>query len=99
MGRIYDTAEFRALPRERCVVHDLIGGECAGPIGRHHVWPIELGGDPRGRTIESCARHHPMLEALARRVYSIPEYRRCPHVHPTLEGRLACERRLNAVAV
>lgn len=97
-GRIYDRAFFRALPREGCIVHELFGTECAGEIGRHHVHPISLGGPEDGPTVPSCARHHPMLEALARRVYGTPEYRRCPHAHRTLEGRMACERRLNANA-
>jgi len=98
MGRVYDTAAFRALPRERCVIHELLGTECRGPVARHHVHPVELGGDPEGRTVECCARHHPMLEALARRVYSHEQTypRRCPHYHPTRAGREACERRLNA---
>lgn len=99
MGRIYDTAAFRALPRERCAVHELLGGECSGPIARHHVWPVELGGDPHGRTVESCARHHPMLEALARRVYGLREPRRCPHRHVTREARERCEARLNGANV
>lgn len=98
MGRIYDTAAFRALPRNRCIVHELFGTECAGDISRHHVHPVSLGGAEDGKTVESCSRHHPMLEALARRVYGTPEYRRCRHVHPTREGREACDRRRNAMA-
>jgi hypothetical protein len=98
MGRIYDTSAFRSLPRERCAVHELIGTDCAGPISRHHVHPVALGGGELGRTVQCCSRHHPMLEALARRAYGAPGYRRCPHAHPTQEGRLACERRLNPVA-
>jgi hypothetical protein len=98
MGRIYDTVAFRALPRERCIVHELFGADCAGAIARHHVHPVSLGGPEDGPTVECCARHHTMLEALARRVYGVPEYRRCPHAHRTQEGRLACEQRLNAAA-
>lgn len=96
MGRIYDKASFRALPRERCAVWELIGGECSGPIAHHHVYPVSLGGAESGRTVESCAAHHPMLEALARRVYGAPRYRRCPHRHVTPEARERCEARLNA---
>ena len=94
MGRPYDTADFRALPRERCAVYELLGGECAGPIGRHHVHPLSMGGEEDGRTVEVCSTHHPMLEALARRIHGIP--RRCPHKHVTPEARAQCEARLNA---
>lgn len=96
MGRPYDTTAFRALPRERCVVVELLGGECAGPIDRHHVIPISLGGDVDGRTVACCRRHHGALEALARRIHGTHGHRRCPHYHPTRAGREACERRLNA---
>ena len=95
MGRIYDRSEFRRLPRDHCAVHELLGGNCVGPIHQHHVEPMSLGGDELGYTVPVCARHHPMLEALARRVYGTQEYRRCPHRHATAEGRRACERRLN----
>lgn len=95
MGRIYDTAAFRALPRERCAVEELIGGTCSGEIALHHVHPLSLGGEVDGRLVPCCAAHHPMLEALARRVYGLPQYRRCPHRHVTREAREACERRLN----
>ena len=97
MGRIYDTAAFRALPRERCAVYELLGGECSGPIGRHHVRPLRYAAD--GRTVEVCAVHHPMLEALARRIHGEREYRRCTHRHVTPEAREACERKLNRADV
>lgn len=96
MGRIYDTADFRALPRERCAVHELLGGDCAGAIHRHHVHPVSLDGPVDGRTIPVCASHHPMLEMLARRVWMHREPRRCPHKHVTPEARAQCEARLNA---
>jgi hypothetical protein len=98
MGRVYDTAAFRALPREHCIIHELLGTECEGAIARHHVHPLAAGGDPQGRTVPVCAVHHPQLEALARRVYGTPEWKRCPHFHPTQAGREACERRLNVSA-
>jgi hypothetical protein len=93
MARIYDKAAWRAQPRERCVVHELIGGECRGPVALHHVHHLSFGGDDDGRTVPVCSRHHPMVEALARRVH---HWRRCPHQHRTPEAREACERRLNA---
>lgn len=98
-GRIYDTARFRALPRDSCAVYELLGGECAGDVAHHHVHPLALGGDDDGRTVSVCARHHAFLEPLARKVYGTPERRRCPHFHPTQAGREACERRLNVSAV
>lgn len=73
--------------------------ECSGPVHLHHVHPLSAGGDAFGRTVEVCRRHHPMLEALARRVYGEPEWKTCPHQHRTREAREACERRLNADVV
>lgn len=99
MGRVYDRQAFRALERERCAVHDLVGGECAGPIHRHHVQPLSADGDPWGRTVEVCERHHPMLEALARRVHRVREWKRCPHNHVTADSRRRCEERLNGVRI
>lgn len=100
MGRVYDKATWRAAEREFCAVHELLGGECSGPVCLHHRVPISLGGDPDGVTVPVCHAHHPMLEALARRVhgYSERRWRTCPHQHRTLEAREACERRLNRVA-
>lgn len=94
MGRIYDRAEWRARPRDGCRIAELVGGECAGDICLHHVRPIVFGGDDE-KVVPVCARHHPMLEALVRRIYAMPEYKRCPHQHRTAEAREACERRLN----
>lgn len=92
-----DRRRWRALPRERCAVFDLIGGDCSGPISLHHIVPITAGGDEDGPVVQVCQRHHPMLEALARREYR-PQWKRCHHVHRSRESREACERRLNAVA-
>lgn len=94
----YYTSRWRGLERERCEVAELLGGECAGPIHRHHVVPMSLGGDADGETVEVCERHHPMLEALARKVHKLPEHKICPHHHRTREAREACERRLNRAA-
>jgi hypothetical protein len=93
-----DTRRWRALPRERCAVFELIGGACSGPISLHHIIPLSAGGDDDGPVVQVCQAHHPMLEALCRRVYRPVEPRRCPHHHRTREAREACERRLNAAA-
>jgi hypothetical protein len=42
--------------------------------------------------VTACARHHPMLEALRRRLLAPPP--RCRHRHPYPAGREACERRM-----
>ncbi len=98
MARVYDKAWFRALPRDACVIQELLGGNCSGPIAHHHVEPLNLGGADDGRTVPVCASHHPMLEALARRVHGSQQPRTCPHFHATAEGRAACERKLNVAA-
>jgi hypothetical protein len=59
---------------------------------------VSLGGDPAGETIMVCARHHPMLEALARKIHGLPEWKSCPHMHRSAAAREACERRLNGVS-
>lgn len=82
------------LTATRCVLADLVPGGCAGGIDWHHVYPVSAGGDPEGRTVPVCDRHHPMLESVARRILRGP--RRCSHYHPTREGREVCERRLNS---
>lgn len=94
----YYTRRWRRLPRESCEVAELFGGKCRGPIHRHHVHPLSAGGDPDGETIEVCASHHPMVEALVRKIHNLPEWKRCPHTHRTREAREDCERRLNRAA-
>lgn len=97
-GTIYSTRYWRELDRSGpCAAAELLGGECAGPIERHHVHPISLGGAPEGDTIQLCRRHHPMVEALARRIHGLEEWKRCPHQHRSLESRELCERRLNGL--
>jgi hypothetical protein len=94
----YDKRRWRRLPRTRCRVAELLGGECAGPIERHHVHPMSLGGDPQGETVEVCKRHHPMLEALARKIHGTPRWKSCPHrpgTHVYPGSREECERQLN----
>jgi len=97
---VYNTREWRELPRDgECVAEFLFGehaGPCRGLIHRHHVHP----GDPCSRTYQACAGHHPQIEAFLRRLRERAERiigrRRCPHVHLYPGAREACERRLNA---
>ena len=79
--------------RTECVFAELVPGECSGTLHWHHVHPISAGGDPDGKTVPICSRHHPQLEAVARRIL---RWRSCPHVHRSPEAREACERRLNS---
>jgi hypothetical protein len=91
MGRCYDTAAWRSLPRTRCIVERLLGdaaGDCAGPVHRHHVDPS----DPMSRTVEVCQRHHGRLHGVLGRVN---RRRVCHHRHSSRAAREACERRLN----
>ena len=81
------------LTERICALSELVPGECSGRLHEHHVMPISAGGDPNGKTVLLCQRHHPMVEALARRIL---RWRRCPHVHRSPEAREACERRLNS---
>lgn len=92
-AKVYNTQDWRELPRDgECAVAYLFGdsvGPCHGAIDRHHVDP------PNERSIQVCHRHHPMLEAARRRVVAKPEWKRCPHTHRSREARESCERRLN----
>jgi hypothetical protein len=93
----YYTKRWRELSRsEPCAIGELLGVECSGLIHRHHVHPLIAGGDPYGTTVAVCARHHPMLEALVRRVYGLRKRKTCKHQHRSREARESCERRLNA---
>jgi hypothetical protein len=90
---VYDTQAWRRLPRNYCVVDLLLGDyaePCSGLIHHHHVDPS----DPDSRTVQCCAGHHSRLHGVLRR---LERRRRCPHRHPTREGREACERRLNTL--
>jgi 5-methylcytosine-specific restriction endonuclease McrA len=104
---IYSTHRWRSIRAQaiardgsRCTVARLLGGRCSTnlPLHAHHIKPVSDGGaafdlDNVGTT---CARHHPIWEALRRRLVELrePERPRCPHVHRTREGREICERRL-----
>lgn len=99
----YDSQEWRELPRDgECVVSFLFGeeavGVCHGRIDRHHVDPE----DPESRSFQVCARHHPKVQAILRRLLNPPKWKRCPHkpgTHRYPEGKLACERSLNRDAL
>src|SRR5262245_51137319 len=93
---VYDKRSFRALPREFCLVAELLGdaaGPCSGLIHRHHLDPL----DEHSRTVPVCNGHHQRLHATLRGLYA-PEkpWKTCTHTHRYPEGREACERRLNA---
>jgi hypothetical protein len=96
MGRLYDTRAWRALPREGvCAVHTLTGDACKGSLAYHHVQPVARGGED-GPLVLLCARHHPVVEALARRLSG---WKRCPHrpgTHRYPGAKEACERSLNS---
>lgn len=93
----YNTRKWRGLSRSgTCAVGELLGTECSGRLHLHHVHPLQAGGDQFGRTVPVCEKHHPSLEALARRVWGEPEWKHCTHTHPYPGGREECERRLNA---
>jgi len=96
MGKVYDTAYWRSLPRTECALQSLLGGECSGLIGLHHLDPISEGGDPEGDLMPCCQRHHTMLHAVRRRREAKP--RRCHHRHVYPGSREACERRMNRAA-
>ena len=92
---LYNSRAWRDLPRDgTCAVSALVGGACSGPLHLHHVTPLALGGDFDSDTVLVCARHHPMVEALARRVH---RRRRCTHRHFYPGARAECERRLNDI--
>lgn len=74
------TREWRDLPRDGECVAEFLFGEAAGPchglMHRHHVRPR----DPSSRSYQACARHHPTIEALLRRLSPRP-YRRIMRNH------------------
>lgn len=92
-------ARRAALARDgnRCTVSRLLGGDCHGALHVHHITPLASGGT---HTIDNlgtvCATHHPMWEALRRKLSTLRAPRRCPHHHVHAEARRLCEQRLNA---
>ena len=108
-GTIYNTllwqlARRRALSRDgsRCTVARLLGGECSPSLDVHHIRPVSEGGAPfdQENLATVCDSHHPIWEALRRRLLAAleppapPAPVRCRHIHRTAEGRRACEARL-----
>ena len=95
MARIYDTASWEETRKRVLVLQDKCAlawlGGCAGPLHVHHV----NGREDEDSLTALCEKHHPTAERLRRWTSS---RRRCPHRHPTREGRVACERRLNRTA-
>jgi hypothetical protein len=88
---VYNKSSWRALPRDYCLVSELLGdaaGPCTGLIHHHHVNPT----DPDSRTVQCCAAHHGRVHAVLR---GLGRRKSCSHRHPTRAGREACERRLN----
>lgn len=108
MGTIYDTLQWiltsrRAIARDghRCTVARLLGGECSGKLHAHHIKPVSDGGAPYDleNVGTACASHHPVWEALRRRLLANlepqgPRVIVCRHRHPTAAGRRNCERRM-----
>lgn len=105
---VYDTLHWaiaRKLARKRdanrCTVSRLLGGDCSARLDVHHIKPVSEGGP--AYELENlatvCASHHPVWEALRRRLLAnltpVEEKPvRCRHYHPTAEGRRLCERRM-----
>lgn len=101
----YDSPEWRAFAARiverdssRCVLRRFAGGACHHVLHVHHVEPVDERPDlafDEENCVTVCATHHPMLEAFRRLVRRAGrrELPRCPHRHPTVEGRRACERK------
>jgi hypothetical protein len=90
---VYNTRSWRSLPRDYCVVSELLGdfaGPCRGLIHHHHVDPS----DADSRTVQVCSGHHPKIHAVLKGL-GRPR-RRCTHNHRYDHARRECERRLNA---
>lgn len=71
----WPAARAAALERDgaRCSVARLLGGACSPPpLHVHHLVPRREGGtDALDNLVTSCARHHPVLEALREAVRAI----------------------------
>ena len=89
-------ARVRARDADRCTISRLIGGDCSRVLHVHHLIPVSEGGAPldEDNCVTTCARHHPMLEAMRRYVLRKRTPIRCSHHHPYPHGRVECERRL-----
>lgn len=96
--RVYDSQEWRELPRDgECVVAFLFGeaaGPCRGHITRHHVDPE----DEHSRSFQVCIKHHNKVQTSLRKLLNPPRWKRCPHkpgTHRYAGAKEACERMLN----
>lgn len=93
----YNSAAWRALPRDHCIVERLFGplvGPCSGSVHRHHVDPS----DPASRTVPSCAGHHARLHVAIRALTRGEKGKRagCPHrpgTHRYPHAKRECDRR------
>lgn len=104
--QVYNSQEWRdvctrVLLRDgfRCIVSKLLGGECSPPpLHVHHIVPLADGGAPfdEDNCASVCSRHHPIWEALRRRVVEAREGKpvRCPHKHVHRLAREECEARM-----
>ncbi len=108
MATIYDSLRWRAarartLRRDdnRCTVARLLGGECSATLHVHHIRPVSEGGalydDANLATV--CDSHHPVWEALRRRLLAALDCEdespvACRHYHRSTEARRACEARM-----
>jgi hypothetical protein len=93
---VYNSREWRNLPRDYCAVSHLLGdtaGPCTGLIHHHHVDPT----DPDSRTIQVCNSHHQRIHTVLRHLSSERPVRRCTHNHRYEHARRECERRLNGL--
>ena len=79
-----------------CALSELLPDQCSPVLHSHHVTPISAGGEIDGHQVWVCSKHHPSLEALARRVLN---WRSCTHEHRYPGAREACEARLNREAL
>ena len=89
---VYNRREWRNLPRDYCIVDELLGaaaGPCKGLIHHHHVDPT----DPDSRTVQCCAAHHATVHKVLRGLSR--QRRRCTHNHRYEHARRDCEARLN----
>ena len=67
----WDEVRAHVIARDgsRCTVGWLLGGACSDTLDVHHLIPREEGGtnDPEN-LITACHAHHPVVEALRRRI-------------------------------
>lgn len=108
MGTVYDTllwrlARSRVLKRDgnACTVARLLGGDCSASLHVHHIRPVSEGGSlyDEVNLATVCDAHHPVWEALRRRLLAALDREderpvACRHYHRSTEARRACEARM-----